>query len=315
MASLRTRGATESLQQRALDVLATGPLTTVQDLGRPGLAALGVGQSGAADTAALRLANRLVGNPEDRAGLEITFGGLEVRARGGLYVALAGAPCPMTVDGRQVAPYAPEWLPDGATLRLAAPACGLRSYLAVRGGIDVPPVLGSRATDTLAGLGPSPLAPGDQVPVGVPAASMPGVDLATVRRPEHGEVRLRVVLGPRDDWFTPAALHALLAEPYEVTAESNRVGMRLAGPALERSREGELPSEGMVCGALQVPPSGQPTLFLADHPVTGGYPVIATVVAGDIGLAAQARPGQLLRFIPTNRLEGGLSARPRIRVH
>jgi len=306
--------ASEPSPRRVLDVLATGPLTTVQDLGRPGLAALGVGQSGAADAEALRLANRLVGNPEDGAGLEITFGGLEVRGHGGLYVALTGAPCPMTVDGRQVAPYAPEWLPDGATLRLGAPPCGLRSYLAVRGGIDVPPVLGSRATDTLAGLGPSPLGAGDQVPVGVPGAAMPGVDLATVRGPEHGEVRLRVVVGPRDDWFTAAALRALLSEPYEVTAESNRVGMRLAGQALERSRDDELPSEGMVCGALQVPPSGQPTLFLADHPVTGGYPVIAAVVAGDIGLAAQARPGQLLRFTRTTSLEGGRNAHRGTRV-
>lgn len=308
MAPVPARGATEPLTGRVLGVVATGPLTTVQDLGRPGLAALGVGQSGAADADALRLANRLVGNPEGHAGLEVTFGGLEVRGHGGMYVALAGAPCPMAVDGRQVAPYGPVWLPDGATLRLDAPPCGLRSYLAVRGGIEVPPVLGSRATDTLAGLGPAPLAPGDQVPVGMPGAAMPGVDLATVRRPEHGEVRLRVVLGPRDDWFTSDARRALLSESYEVTAESNRVGMRLAGPALERARDGELSSEGMVCGALQVPPSGQPTLFLADHPVTGGYPVIATVVADDIGPASQARPGQVLRFTHANRLEGSLRA-------
>lgn len=289
--------ATPDRPERALDVLATGPLATVQDLGRPGLAALGVGQSGAADAAALRLANRLVGNPDGDAGLEVTFGGLEVRAHGGLHVALAGAPCPMTVDGRQVAPYAPVWLPDGATLRLGAPPCGLRGYLAVRGGVDVPPVLGSRSTDTLAGLGPAPLAAGDRVPVGAPSAAMPGVDLAPVRRPDDGEVRLRVVLGPRAEWFTDAGRATLLASPYEVTAESDRVGMRLAGPELERARDDELPSEGMVAGALQVPPSGRPTLFLADHPVTGGYPVVATVVAADVGRAAQARPGQRLRFV------------------
>jgi len=285
---------------RALDVLGTGPLATVQDLGRPGLAALGVGQSGAADPAALRLANRLVGNPEDAAALEVTSGGLEVRGRGGLYVALAGAACPMTADGRELAPYAPVWLPDGATLHLGAPARGLRSYLAVRGGIDVPAVLGSRATDTLAGLGPAPLRAGDRLPVGVPSGAMPGVDLAPVASPGDGEVRLRVVLGPRADWFTDAARDVLVAAPYEVTADSNRVGMRLAGAVLERARTEELPSEGMVCGALQVPPSGQPTLFLADHPVTGGYPVIATVVTADVGLAAQARPGQLLRFVLAN---------------
>lgn len=297
------------IPERTLEVLATGPLATVQDLGRPGLASLGVGQSGAADVEALRLANRLLGNDEGAAGVEVTFGGLEVRGRGGLYVALTGAPCPMTVDGRQVAPYAVVWLPDGATLRVGVPACGLRSYLAVRGGVDVPPVLESRATDTLAGLGPDPLAPGDRLPVGAPPSLQPGVDHAPVRRPAAGDVRLRVAPGPRGDWFTPAAHRALLAEPYEVTAESNRVGMRLAGIALERSRHDELSSEGMVRGALQVPPTGQPTLFLADHPVTGGYPVIAVVVAADIGLAAQARPGQRLRFTLMPRPGGALDAR------
>ena len=285
------------LPERALEIRSTGPLATVQDLGRPGLASLGVGQSGAADPASLRLANRLVGNPEAHAALEVTLGGLEVRGVGGLYVALTGAPCPMTVDGRQVAPYAPVWVPDGATLRLGAPASGLRSYLAVRGGVDVPPVLGSRSTDVLAGLGPATLTEGARLPVGQPPpAAMPAVDLAPVPPPAAGELRLRVVPGPRADWFTAAAHAALLAGPYVVTAESDRVGMRIEGPALERTRDDELPSEGMVRGALQVPPSGQPTLFLADHPVTGGYPVIAVVVAADVGLAAQARPGQHLRF-------------------
>jgi biotin-dependent carboxylase-like uncharacterized protein len=292
----------------ALEVIDTGPLATVQDLGRPGLAALGVGQSGAADAESLRLGNRLVGNVEGAAAVEVTFGGLCLRAHGGMYVALTGAPCPMTVDGRQVAPYSPVWLPSGATLRLGAPTSGLRSYLAVRGGLDLPLVVQSRSTDTLAGLGPDPLAPGHRLPVGSPAKGHPVVDLAPVRRPGTGEVRLRVVVGPRADWFTPAAQRTLLADPYEVTAESNRVGMRLLGAPLERTRDDELPSEGMVRGALQVPPSGQPTLFLADHPVTGGYPVIAVVVAADLGLAAQARPGQHLRFThvtaPGGQLDG-----------
>ncbi|WP_374454513.1 biotin-dependent carboxyltransferase family protein [Nocardioides sp.] len=281
---------------RALDVVATGPLATVQDLGRPGLAALGVGRSGAADTDSMALANRLVGNAPGTSCVEVTFGGLEVRAHGGLTVALAGAPCPMAVDGREVAPYAVVWVPDGATLRLGTPTSGLRSYLAVRGGIDVTPVLDSRSTDTLSGVGPPPLEPGRRLRVGRARRPLPGVDLAPVRVPDSGDVWLRVARGPRDDWFTEAAYDALLGSPYEVTAESNRVGMRLAGPALERARDDELPSEGMVPGALQVPPSGQPTLFLADHPVTGGYPVIAVVVRADLGLAAQARPGQHIRF-------------------
>jgi biotin-dependent carboxylase-like uncharacterized protein len=286
---------------RALDVVATGPLATVQDLGRPGLAALGVGRSGAADTDSMALANRLVGNAPGTSCVEVTFGGLEVRSRGGVTVALAGAPCPMSVDGRQVAPYAVVWVPDGATLRLGAPTSGLRSYLAVRGGVDVTPVLGSRSTDTLSGVGPPPLEPGRQLRVGRATGPLPGVDHAPVRVPDSGDLWLRVSRGPRADWFTDAAYDALLGSAYEVTAESNRVGMRLDGAALERSRDDELPSEGMVPGALQVPPSGQPTLFLADHPVTGGYPVIAVVVRADLGLAAQARPGQHIRFRTSTR--------------
>lgn len=280
----------------SIEVLDAGPLTTVQDLGRPGLAALGVGQSGAADVAAMRLANRLVGNAERAATLEVTFGGLQLRAHGGAWVSVTGAPCPMSVGGREVAPYSVFWVPDGDVLRLGLPTTGLRSYLAVRGGVEVRPVIDSRSTDTLSAVGPAPLAAGDRLEIGHRQAALLSVDVAPVRQPAAGDLRLRVVLGPRDDWFTGDARRALLGEPYEVTAESNRIGMRLGGTPLARSRTEELPSEGMVCGALQVPPSGQPTLFLADHPVTGGYPVIAVVVAADIGLAAQARPGQRLFF-------------------
>ncbi|SFS72421.1 biotin-dependent carboxyltransferase family protein [Saccharopolyspora flava] len=279
----------------SVEVLATGPLATVQDLGRPGLAGIGVGTSGAADTRSLRLANRLVGNDEDTAGIEITFGGLALRADRDLTVALTGAPCPITVDGRGAAPNSVLRVPSGTELRLGVPAVGLRSYLAVRGGIDVEPVLGSRSTDVLSGLGPAPLTPGTALPVGTPPERFPVVDLAPVADPpEH--VVLRVRPGPRDDWFTAEALSTLVSAPYEVTSESNRVGMRLDGPVLERSITDELPSEGMVTGALQVPPLGTPTLFLADHPVTGGYPVIGVVVAEDVAKAAQARPGQHVHF-------------------
>lgn len=281
---------------RSLEVCATGPMTTVQDLGRRGLAALGVGTSGAADGPSLRLGNRLLGNPEGAAALEVTFGGLEVRARGGMWVAVTGATTPATVDGRPVGHAAVTWLPDGASLRLGAATAGLRSYVAVRGGIDVDPVLRSRSTDTLAGLGPAVPSPGTLLPVGRAPFAAPVVDVAPVATPTTGEVRLRVVPGPRDDWFVADALDTLVGGAYEVTSESDRVGMRLSGPRLERARDGELKSEGMVPGALQVPPSGQPTLFLADHPVTGGYPVIGVVVAADIGRAAQAQPGQRLRF-------------------
>ncbi|WP_433871918.1 biotin-dependent carboxyltransferase family protein [Saccharopolyspora sp. CA-218241] len=279
-----------------LEVLATGPLATVQDLGRPGLADIGVGPSGAADRGALRLANRLLGNDEGAAAVEVTFGGLELRAHRAVTVAVTGAPCPVAVDGRSAAVNAPVRLAAGARLRLGTPGTGLRSYLAVRGGLDVEPVLGSRATDVLAGLGPDPLAPGTWLPVGPPPERFPVVDVAPVPAHPAGELVLRVHPGPRDDWFTEDALRALLTSRYEVTADCDRVGMKLAGPELPRRRTDELPSEGMVSGALQVPPSSRPTLFLADHPVTGGYPVIAVVTAADVDKAAQAPPGQRIRF-------------------
>ncbi|MEU9578654.1 biotin-dependent carboxyltransferase family protein [Streptomyces chilikensis] len=278
----------------ALEVLAAGPLATVQDLGRPGLAAVGVGLSGAADRGSLRLANRLVGNEEGAAGVEATFGGLSVRALRAVTVAVTGAVCPLTVGAMNSVVH----LAAGQRLTLGTPTAGLRSYLAVRGGIAVPAVLGSRSHDVLAGLGPAPLAAGDVLPAGPPPAAPPCVDLAPVAAvpPERGEVVLRVRPGPRDDWFAPGAVRELLSAAWTVGAASDRVGMRLDGPALPRAVEGELPSEGMVPGALQVPPGGRPVLFLADHPVTGGYPVIAVVLRDDLDHAAQARPGSTLRF-------------------
>lgn len=287
--------------RHSVEVIDPGPLATVQDLGRPGLAAVGVGRSGAADRSSLRLANRLVGNRQDAAAIEVTFGGLALTARGGMYAALTGAPCPMSIHAgdsrrREVAAYSTFWVPDAATLRLGAPSSGLRSCLALRGGVAVAPVLGSRATDTLAGLGPAPLVVGDCLPVADPSGAVPSVEVAPVSAPPSGDVALRVVAGPRDDWFHPEALRRLVEDSFEITSDSDRVGMRLTGPILERAVTQELPSEGMATGSLQVPPSGQPTLLLADHPVTGGYPVIAVVVAGDLDAAAQLRPGQRVRF-------------------
>ena len=290
---------------RDLEILATGPLTTVQDLGRTGLAGLGVGRSGAADPAALRLANRLLGNPEGAAAVEVTFGGLDARADVGMFVAVTGAVCPTTVDGLPVGRAAVTWLPDGATLRLGTPVAGVRTYVAVRGGIDVSPVLGSRSTDILAGLGPDRPDVGAPLPVGPDPTTDRRIDVAPVAVPTVDELVLRVATGPREDWFTPGALRLLLTSSYVVTSESDRVGMRLSGPVLERARSGELSSEGMVTGAIQVPPSGQPTLFLADHPVTGGYPVIGVVIGEDVGRAAQARPGQSVRFAAAGGGAGG----------
>jgi biotin-dependent carboxylase-like uncharacterized protein len=283
------RATSQDGATRSLTVLATGPLTTVQDGGRPGQGALGIGRSGACDRAAARLANRLVGNGPDAAVLEVTLGGLVRRAGGARDAPTPGARC----SGAHNAPTA---LRAGRELRLGLPPTGLRTYVAVRGGIAVEPVLGSRSTDLLSGLGPSALSAGDVLPVGEPTGPMPGVDLAPVPDPPGGEVTVRVLPGPRADWFPPEASAVLTGTAWEVTGESNRIGLRLAGVALERSRTGELASEGMVRGALQVPPSGQPVLFLADAPVTGGYPVIGYVQDADVDRCGQLRPGQTLRF-------------------
>jgi biotin-dependent carboxylase-like uncharacterized protein len=278
-----------------IEVVSAGPLTTVQDLGRPGHAALGVGPSGAADRGALRLANRLVGNPEDAAALEVTLGGLRLRFAVPAVIALTGATAPATLAGHPVGMNAPVAVPAGAHLGLGAPVEGLRTYLAVRGGVDVPPVLGSRSTDLLSGIGPAVLDRGVELPIGRTTAGFPLVELAPVRsRP--GRPILPVVPGPRDDWFTPAALAALTGQPWTVSPDSNRIAVRLQGPALDRAVDGELPSEGLLRGAIQVPPNGQPVLFLADHPVTGGYPVIAVVDEAGVDLVAQARPGDVVRF-------------------
>ena len=275
---------------RLLTVVHPGPLTTVQDAGRAGRAALGVGRSGACDRASYALANRLVGNDVGAAVLEVTFGGLVLRASRDALVVATGARCPG-------APHnTPQVLRAGQELRLGAPPAGLRTYVAVRGGLDVPPVLGSRSTDVLAGHGPDPVAAGSTLPLGARRAELPGVDVAAVPDPPAGEVTVRVSPGPRRDWFTDAAWQRLLGQPWTVTSESNRVGLRLDGDPLERERDGELVSEGMVRGALQVPPSGLPVLFLADHPVTGGYPVVAYVDDEDVDRCAQVRPGQTLRL-------------------
>jgi biotin-dependent carboxylase-like uncharacterized protein len=270
-----------------LTVLETGPLATVQDRGRVGQAALGVPRSGACDLRSYELANRLVGNVPGAAVIEVTFGGLALRADTEVVIATTGAPCgdaPLN---------APTTLRAGEVLRLGPPRTGLRTYVAVRGGIAVPSVLGSRSTDLLSGLGPAPLSAGDVLPVGAEHGPMPGVDLAAVADPAAGEVVVRVTPGPREDWFAPAAL---LGQTFTVSSNSNRIGVRLEGTPLERTHEGELPSEGMALGAIQIPPSGLPVIFLADHPVTGGYPVIAYVATADLPACAQLRPGQPLRF-------------------
>ncbi|WP_370132265.1 biotin-dependent carboxyltransferase family protein [Streptacidiphilus sp. EB103A] len=284
-----------------MEVVRPGPLTTVQDGGRVGVAALGVPRAGALDPDARRLANRLVGNAPDAAVLEATLGGVALRALEPLLAAVVGAPAPVRVDGSAVAWGAPVPVPAGAVLAVGAPTSGLRCYLAVAGGFAVPPVLGSRSADLLAGLGPPPLAAGQLLPVGPPAGPPCWIDPLPLPAPPR-ELLLRLDLGPRADWFTPVALRTLDAGRWTVSSASNRVGLRLVGPTLERlPGRGELPSEGMVLGAVQVPPDGLPVVFLADHPTTGGYPVLGVVPAADLTAAAQAVPGTPVRFTRSMR--------------
>lgn len=284
--------------ERALEVLAAGALTLVQDLGRVGFAAVGVGRSGAVDRGAFCLGARLLAQPYTSAALEVTLGGLSVQAQGNVMLALTGAPAPADIDGRGVGYCGPFALGDGQILTLGVPPVGLRTYVSVRGGLNVPPVLGSRASDTLSGLGPEPVRAGDVVPVGPPPADFPNVDQAPTATLSRETLVVRALRGPRDDWL--ADLNALVATEWTVSSRSDRVGMRLVGEPLQHhaSRMAqELPSEGVVRGSIQVPPGGEPVIFLADHPVTGGYPVVAVLVDNDIDRVAQAVPGQQLRIL------------------
>lgn len=280
-----------------LKVLAPGPLALVEDAGRRGHMAVGVGRAGAADQSAYCLGNRLVGNRAGAAALEVTLGGLRLRAYGDACICLTGAPAPASAGGRPAPHAAPFPLRSGQELVLGMPLTGLRTYVTVRGGLAVRAVLGSRSTDTMSGLGPPPIESGDWLPVGDEVECYPQVDVAPVAAPDGGIVELTAMPGPRRDWF--ARPETLAESPWTVSERSDRKGIRLAGKPIERHTEWadvELPSEGMVRGAIQVPPGGQPVLFLNDHPVTGGYPVIGVVRSADVDRAAQLRPGQQVRF-------------------
>lgn len=326
--------ALEAGGEPLLRVDSPGIQTLFQDAGRSGLTHWGVSPSGAADAAAAAEANRLVGNPAGATVLEHLAGGLSLTALEDTVLALTGARVEATLspapdaggsegalvegsDSQPLAalPYRPFALKAGQKLTLAPATEGLRVYVALRGGFAAPVLAQSSSRDTLAALGPEPLAAGDllysaQLPAPVVADPAPALPLPQA----EGQTPIRVLLGPRDDWFTPQALEAFTSLTWEVTQASDRIGVRLApvqevqlaegaeqpGPVLARSISGELPSEGMVAGAIQVPPSGEPVVFLADHPVTGGYPVIATVHPADLRLLAQAPPSTRLRFCPVS---------------
>ncbi|MGD9480942.1 5-oxoprolinase/urea amidolyase family protein [Shinella sp. G-2] len=289
-------------------VLAAPMPAVFQDLGRFGQTGQGVSASGALDRGAFNAANRIVGNPANTPGLELTLGGFSFESNSRAVIGLAGAPCPVTVRdaaGRDqhFPAYRPVALEPGDVVTIGQPKKGMRAYLAVRGGFDIAPVLGSAATDTLAIVGPEPVAAGAVLALkgdDKGLASVSANEIAAFDPPSAGDVvTLDVVLGPRTDWFTQKGIETLTSQLWQVTPQSSRVGIRLAGEVpLERRDSAELPSEGTATGAIQVPHSGQPVLFLADHPLTGGYPVIGAVAEYHLDLAGQIPINAKIRFRP-----------------
>ena len=290
-------------------VIRPGLQTTVQDLGRWGWQATGVPVAGAMDPMAHRLANALVGNDRDAATLEISLLGPEVEFEDSRLVAVTGAEFALAFDDRP-APHGVAWpVARGNRLRFNERIRGTRAYLAVGGGIDTPPLLGSRAThlvSRLGGMGGRALVAGDLLPLGSARISAdtgstrarvplpPAID--TVGAVPGGRGQVRVVRGPQLDWFTDAAFEQLQSGVYTISSRSDRMGFRLQGPLVPIARQADMISDATTFGALQVPPSGEPILLMADRQTTGGYPIIATVISADIGIAAQLGPGDALAF-------------------
>jgi len=292
---------------RTLEVLDPGPLSLIEDFGRPGWSAIGVSASGAFDRASLALANRLVGNPDGHAGIEAVLGGLCLQAGEAMVIAVTGAIGPVELlpathqerGARPVDRCSPVHMAAGERIRIGMPEHGLRSYLAVRGGIALAPTLGSQSCDLLCGLGPPPLIATDLLPVGPEPDTTITVDHAPV---QPIPTNLEVIPGPHhhgpDALLHPGALAVLRSGAYLVEPTSNRIGIRLRGPALPRE-PGELPSAPMRPGAIQVPGDGQPIVLGPDAPTTGGFPVLATLTPSALNAIGQARPGDLVRFHAT----------------
>lgn len=278
----------------SLRVLTASSPLLPQDCGRIGWSDQGVGTSGAFDRSALRQANYLVSNADGTAVVEITGGGTTLRASRDHIVAVTGAVGPLWIDGRPVASHRTLRLAAGSTLKFGNPTLGVRWTLAVAGGIDVEPVLGSSSRDTLAGLGPGPWQAGDLIQVGLAPNDIELRAIEPLLAP--APYRVGLIPGPRDDWFTADALSVLFTYLWRVSALTDRVGTRLDGPALERERNGELLSEPVIRGSIQVTGDGSPIVLGPDHPVTGGYPVIAVVVDADLDRFAQMRPGDAIWF-------------------
>ncbi|MBZ5637641.1 MAG: biotin-dependent carboxyltransferase family protein [Acidobacteriia bacterium] len=289
----------------AVRVVVPGLLTTVQDLGRFGYGELGVSPAGAADPLSLRIGNRLVGNDEGAAALEMTLVGGTFEFERPAVIALAGSDFVPRLEGAEVENWTPLEVGAGATLRLEATRDGARAYLCVRGGIEVPEILGSAATHLLVGIGGfggRSLRAGDRLPVGERVASDPapgGIEPDAVPGLLRRDV-LRVTPGPQAGWFSRDEVAAFHAASYLVTETSNRMGIRLDGRSLRAAPARELLTEGVSPGAVQVPPDGLPIVLLVEHPATGGYPKIAAVASADFHALGQLRPRDLVRFEPVS---------------
>jgi len=279
-------------------------LTTVQDLGRWGHQASGVPVAGPMDLYSHRLANQLVGNGEAAAALEITLVGPELQATADMVCAIAGADFAVTAGGVSVPHTRAFRVQSGVTIRFRERRLGARATLAVRGGLVVPGVFGSRATSVFSRMGPfggRPLAAGDRLPIGDERTfDQPHVSAYPAALPRGG-ARLRVLPGPHENMFTTGALQAFMSGRYVITTSSNRMGYRLEGPALTHTGSADILSDATPIGSVQVPGSGQPILLMADRQTTGGYPKIATVISADLPLAGQLAPGDWIEFAACTR--------------
>lgn len=277
----------------AIAVLRGGLCTTVQDLGRSGYRRYGVPPSGAMDPESLRLANECVGNPPEAAGLEFTWPAPALEALVDLVMALAGADFAPELSGRPVPLYQPVRWRRGEVVRFRGRRHGMWAYLAVGGGIQVPPVLESHSTHVrarLGGLEGRPLRTGDVLSVGR------GMGGGRPPSPEPKAGPIRVLPGPHLGAFAPGAFERFVASAYMVSAQSDRSGYRLEGPRIPHAGSGEILSQGMIPGAVQIPPDGQPIVLMRDGPTTGGYPVLAVIPEEELGRFAQYGPGQAVRF-------------------
>lgn len=278
----------------SLRVVDPGHLTLVQDAGRPGLGWQGVGSSGAFDRAAMRQLHALLGDTAETAVLEVLAGGLTLHAESDHLLAVTGGIGPVHVDGEHVEHGRAFVARAGQEVVVGPVELGLRVYVGVAGGVDVDPVLGSRSADTMSGLGPPRLAAGDVIEAGMPGHATGVEDVPALLT--SGVTTVSAVPGPRDDWFTGDAVRRFFSAQWSVSTRSDRIGVRLEGPALERRVTDELPSEPCVRGSVQVVTAGTPVVLGPDHPVTGGYPVIAVVLDDHVDRLAQVRPGEIVRF-------------------